>query len=88
MTIWKWELKTTDEQTILMPLGARLLTVQVQNGVPCIWALVNPTANQIERRFGVYGTGNPVPDEVGEYVATYQLADGRLVFHVFDRGPA
>ena len=30
------------------------------------------------------GTGNPMPDEPGEYIATFQMHGGALVFHAFE----
>ena len=84
MRIWKWEIEVTDRQTVPMPARAKLLDVQMQNGVCCIWALCEPKAPNEPRHLAIYGTGNPVPDEPGEYVATFQMADGALVFHVFE----
>lgn len=85
MTIWKYSLDTTDNQQVMMPLEARLLSVQTQGGSPQLWALVDPKARQVQRRIRIYGTGNPV-GEYGKFVGTYQLAGGSLVFHVFDLG--
>ena len=84
MRIWKWEIPVTDIQTIPMPEGAKLLDVQMQNGACCIWALCDPKAKNVLRTLAIYGTGNPVPDDPGEYVATFQIHGGSLVFHVFD----
>jgi hypothetical protein len=88
-TIWKYELLTTDEQTVLMPMLAELLAVQVQNDKPCVWALVDPEQKQTRRGFRVYGTEQSLPNTTalaGKYVGTYQLEGGSLVFHVFDMG--
>lgn len=82
MTIWKYTLSVTNEQKISMPSGAQLLTVQLQGGMPCLWALVNPAAPQVERKIRIHGTGHEV--QGGEYVETFQW--GPLVFHVFDAG--
>lgn len=69
-----------------MPQGAALLTVQVQQGIPCIWADVPNTDAPPERRiFWTFGTGKPMPtDFIGEYLGTYQLYDGQLVWHVYE----
>lgn len=45
---------------ISMPDGARILCVQTQNGVPCIWALVDPSNPMIRRGLSVVGTGSDV----------------------------
>ena len=81
-TIWKFPLKITDHQSIKMPQGPRLLTVQIQDGVPMLWAMVDTNTGitwDIEIR--IYGTGNPGPNEAENYIATFQQ-DG-LVWHVF-----
>jgi len=90
-TIWKYPLETTDVQTVMMPKGAKPLTVAVQGSQVCLWALVDSEADPEARDFVIYGTGHPVRDvvkrDVGEvqtYVGTYQLDNGSLVFHVFE----
>lgn len=82
--VWKYELKIVSEQKIEMPVMAKLLCVQVQNGAPQLWALVNPNAPMERRRILTLGTGHPADGKPGEYVGTYQVEDGSLVFHVFD----
>jgi hypothetical protein len=86
MTIWKFPIETTDLQSISIPAGSVLLTVQTQGGQPCVWALCD-SALPLEQRFiAVYGTGHTLPYNPGKYVGTYQLSGGALVFHVFDLG--
>lgn len=85
MRIWKWTLAVTDKQTLQMPAGAKLLTVQMQGEAPQLWALCDETAPKMPRLIAIHGTGNPMPDEwPGEYVGTFQIHGGALVFHVFD----
>jgi len=86
-TIWKFELETTDNQTIEMPVDAQMLTVQTQMGKPCIWALVDPTGEKENRFIETFGTGHKIPYEIGvsrEYLGSYQMHVGVLVFHVFE----
>lgn len=71
---------------IPMPTGAKILSVQVQRGQPCVWVLCNPEAKPATRKLRVYGTGHELPDNPGTFVGTFQLEDGQLVFHVFDEG--
>ena len=82
--IWKFPLVATDVQNIEMPALAEVLTVQVQVG-PCLWALCNPEAPKTKRCFETFGTGHPMSLASRKYVGTYQLNDGGLVFHVFER---
>lgn len=83
-SIFKYQLETIDEQVIEMPLGAEVLTVQVQNEIPCIWAKVNPSNTSTSYRFRIFGTGQPIEEDfTGKYIGTYQLLNGLYVFHLF-----
>ena len=99
-TVWKYELRAGDEQLIEMPRGAVLLCVDVQSvsmrlsdggrspgtEQPCLWAVVHPERETCVRRVLIVGTGQLTELEGAEYVGTFQLGGGRLVFHVFDAG--
>ena len=88
-TIWKYELDTVDNQLIEMPLSARILTVQTQNEKPCLWCLTYPNIPKEvwkKREIIIHGTGHDVEAVPGEYIGTYQLLNGALVYHVFDKG--
>jgi hypothetical protein len=85
-TIWKYELKLQVAQTIPMPQGAEVLTVQVQKDTICLWARHN-LGNQdklIPRTFVMHGTGNEIDRHYhGEfYIGTVQLWS--YVWHVFE----
>lgn len=82
--IYKYALDLTDRQTVNMPGAAKLLTVQMQNGVPCLWALVEPVEPDAPRMIQIFGTGHDASD-AGTYIATFQT--GPLVFHVFEGKP-
>lgn len=94
--IYKYPLAETVDQIrdlkeMELPAGATLLTVQIQRKIPCIWAVVDDRdgdenkTKRVKRRFRTYGTGHPMEDaaDFPNYVGTYQMEDGRLVFHVF-----
>lgn len=71
--------------SVVIPKGARILTVATQHGVPTFWALVEPQAELETRVFVAYGTGHTLPDDPGEYIGTAHDVDGSgLVFHVFE----
>jgi hypothetical protein len=84
MTIWKYQLPIVGgSQQVAIPPTARVLTAQMQGGVPTMWVLLDPTHAVAEPRwFRWKGTGWELPDTPGEYVATVQ--DGALVFHLFE----
>jgi hypothetical protein len=82
-TILRWTLSpgSTD---LHMPAGAKVLTVQMQGDSPQLWALVDAETPREWRAFDVYGTGNPLPDNPGMYVATFQRHGTDLAWHVFE----
>ena len=83
--IFKYPLKITDLQKISMPKDSTLLTVQVQNGIPCLWALVDTDKETEERFIGIIGTGNLVPKGILRYIGTFQgLENNWFVGHVFE----
>lgn len=83
--VYKYELPIADRCMIRMHEEAEILCVQVQNGKPCIWALVDTDNHLYDYEFRIAGTGHDLALEPGEgeYVGTFQLASGALVFHVF-----
>lgn len=85
--IFKYPLETTDHQEVEMPIASVILCVQVQHGIPCLWAMVNtdPELAKEKRKVRICGTGHDVDDHPDYYVGTYQLQGGALVFHVFAR---
>lgn len=84
MKVFKFDLPLEDIASIRMPRGAEVLYVAAQDGVPRVWALVNPTAPKESRNFRVAGTGHPIGKAVGRHLGSFQLHDGALVFHVFE----
>jgi hypothetical protein len=88
--IWKYPLTISDFQLITMPTYAEILSVQVQNDIPCIWALVNPDpeAEMEMRRFEIYGTGHTIQFDMGvdrKYIGTFMTNNDKLVWHLFER---
>ncbi len=83
--IYKYPIVIQDEQVVLLPTGAKILTIQSQMDTPYIWALVNPTMpNDQAVTIRIFGTGNTIKDSDRlEYIGTFQMLGGRLVFHAF-----
>ncbi len=69
---------------VVLPIGAQVLTVQIQDGEPHLWALVDPFNQDETRNFAVFGTGWDLKgdSEKGKYIATFQ--QDSLVWHVFE----
>ena len=84
-SIYKYPLEIADSQQIDMPKGAQLLSIQIQRGNPCLWALIEIDAERMKRTIQMRGTGH-VADGVGTFIATFQMEGGALIFHTFDGG--
>jgi hypothetical protein len=82
MRISEYPLRADDRQTVQLPKGAELLTVQVQRGTPCLWALVDEAAETEGRVILIYDTDRPI-SYLGKHLGTFQLGDGDFVFHAF-----
>lgn len=90
-TIYKYEMPVNDDFVLAMPLGARVLTVQIHRDRPYIWALVDADQTATElRRFCCVGTGHPIEEDGAlNYIGTFKVLVDTLVFHLFEvRGVA
>ena len=82
--IHKYTLEILTSQSVYMPVRAEILTVQVQHGQICLWAMLpRPNEPISPRKILMYGTGHAI-QENGKYIGTIQLEDGALVLHVFE----
>lgn len=84
MRIWKQTLDLVDCQRIMFPQGSKFLTAQMQGNLLSLWFECNEKNPLKEIVIAIYGTGNPIPDNPGKYIATFQTGGGALVFHVYD----
>lgn len=75
----------TFETNIMMPKDAKILTVQVQNNLPFIWAEVDTDEMKYPRKFMMFGTGHQIPSHMSRrYIGTIQEAGGALIWHVYE----
>lgn len=81
VTIWKYPIEITDEQNVMMPRNAKVLSVAAQNDTLTLWALVDPSAPLESRRVVVVGTGNPITGKLGRFRGTVVMPP--FVWHVF-----
>jgi len=88
-TIWKYNLKIDDEQVVNLPKNAEILTVQNQQGNPCLWALVSPIKETEPRIIVCRGTGHDINfrNFTLQYISSAQFYDGDIVFHYFEKLP-
>jgi hypothetical protein len=84
-TIYKYTLPVTDEAIVEMPAGAEILPFVHQSSHYEInlWAIVEPNHQKENRRFEVYGTGNPFLNSRDNYIGTVVTSSG-FVWHIFE----
>ena len=86
ITIYKYPLGVTDDQTIEMPKYSDILSIHMQHGAPCMWVRVVTDNPLVKRHFKTYGTGHPVDSDKGIFRGTFLTDNDNLVFHVFEIG--
>ncbi len=81
--VWKYEIQEMLFQ-LEIPKGGTILSLKMQKGIPCVWVLVDVEAQKEKRNFMVVGTGHSFDAENTQFVGTFLLPVGGLVFHVFE----
>lgn len=89
LKIWKYEMIVDDYQNFEIPKNGKVLSFQVQHGVPCIWVLVDPSQPKVTRYFKMAGTGHPISEsiETMDFIGTLQMSGGVLIWHLFELHP-
>jgi len=87
LTIYKWAIPIEDHFILELPKIAKILTVQTQKGTPQLWAIVDSEMKKETRYFRLSGTGHPLGEDylrIINYIGTFQMENGALVFHLFE----
>lgn len=84
--VYKYPLDSDVEvQQVLLPVGARILHVDLQNKQWQLWALVDTESPLENRHFVIVGTGMHMDRELNyKHITTYMTPDHAFVFHVFE----
>jgi hypothetical protein len=90
MTVWKYPITGLREQAIVMPVGAIILAVQTQQGLPRIWALADEDEPRLEVRtiLQVRTNARITAAAVARlaYLGTYQVeGSSKATYHVFEK---
>jgi len=84
-TVYKFPFDVTDDFTLELSFDAEFLYIDVQNGIPCMWFLVNTERPKETRHFAIHGTGHPIRDiDKKTHIGSFMIHGGALVFHVFE----
>ena len=85
--IWKVPLQITEWQEAKFPKNTEILSIQVQNNIPCIWFMIDLDENlaskmeTIKLQTVVTGSSFSFSPKTHKFLGTYQV-DG-FVGHVF-----
>jgi hypothetical protein len=83
LRVWKYVM-SGPSWSFLIPIGAKVLTVGIQDHRVVIWALVDITHETEKRGFLGVGTGGVVPEDA-KYIGTVFYET--LVHHIFEVPP-
>jgi len=89
LKIWKFELPdfVVQKVILILPGGAKILSVVELKGNIAIYVQVNPDATAVQREFVFVMTGTPLElPEKAVFIGTVVLENGDYVLHVFDLG--
>lgn len=85
--IFKYPVLIEDRFEIMMPEGAKPLSVQVQHGRPVLWAISDDIAKPVAYKFMIIETGGSIDERLDlarwSYVGTFQSNGDLLVWHLF-----
>lgn len=83
-TIYKEPLLITGEQTITLPLQAKILHLDCQRDNVCVWYECDTELPTKRVTIFCYGTGHPIPtDRKQQYLGTVLVEGGDGVFHFY-----
>jgi len=83
-TIWKFKFEINDNFELSMPKNAEILTIQIQNNIPCIWAIIDSDQLSEIRYFELYGTGHLLKESKKKYIGSFRMYNDSLIFHLFE----
>lgn len=79
-TLYKYPI---DQETILLPEGAEILHIGLQNDEPFVWAIIDPEIKLMRCYLFVFGTGVFLPANEMEFIKTLICYKGSIVLHIF-----
>lgn len=92
VSIWKMPIAIKDRFTLQLPLSAKILTVQSQNGIPCIWiSFPNVKDKEIQtepKNFAILPTGTNLVSwgeyQQLKYIGTFMSVNDTFVGHLYE----
>lgn len=89
--VWKFPLRDPHQAqvepfSVLLPEGASILSLQIQGGMPTLWAEVIAANARKPRAFAWLPTGLEFESCETTYIGSLQWAGGALVYHLYALG--
>ncbi|MFA6711118.1 MAG: hypothetical protein WCS33_00170 [Candidatus Caldatribacteriota bacterium] len=84
--VFKYPLVMMDRNTIVLPKGSKILSVESQKDDIVVYAIVDDSVStEVEEHvFLIRGTGHPADDVDGyDFLNTVKLYGDTLIFHIF-----
>jgi hypothetical protein len=83
MKIYKYELEIKEKQKITINSDYAILDMQIQNGVPVFWLMVDTESDEINVDIVMFGTGQYLNDNVPEWNYLGTIQKNGFVWHYF-----
>lgn len=84
--IWKWPLESLEDQIIMVPVGTKIISAQIQDSRICVWGMFDKkqAKNLKKTQVLIVGTGTGAEENlppIYRFIDTVQ--HNGFVFHVF-----
>ena len=87
LKVFKYPIPVKDRFIMMLPRGAKILSVDMQGDKPMMWALVDADCEAVvSRNFRFSGTGHPIEEkqEDLDHIGTFQMDNGKFIWHIFE----
>lgn len=81
--IFKYVLDVIDSQPLVLPKGSEIISATEQRGEIVLYALETRETEPEQYEIFIFGTGNPIEGDPGEFIGTVMLQHQTFVVHVF-----
>lgn len=82
-TVHKYPLSLAEDNHIVAHENAWFFDAQIQYEKICVWAVVDTDEPPVTKHIGVFGTGNPLPEDKNlRHIGTVQQPP--FVWHIFE----
>lgn len=82
--VFKYILPLTPLNSVTLPSGFKVLSVQVQHGNICMWVQLDPSAKSVLTQIAILSDGEAFPRGYDRcYAGTVISPDGADVYHIF-----